>query len=753
MKATLASVGILLCSLLPGSAVDYTKEQAGEITQVVGALLQRAHLRQVPLDQEMASDFLENYLDTLDANRMIFLQSDIDEFKAEFGEALSTATLQGNVEAAFVIFKRYVKRLEARHQYITEKLLKKEYDFTREETFVPDRDDASWPEDKAAAEALWHDRIKNEFLQGQLAGDDRKTVKERIQKRYDRLLQVMSKYEVEEKLESYLTALAQAYDPHSAYLSPTEAKNFEINNIDLSLTGIGARLTWEDGYTKIVSLVPGGPASKSGELSPNDRIVAVAQEGKEPVDVVGRKLRDVVSMIRGPIGKKVRLTIIPAEAADGSVRKEVTIVRDKIELKEQYAKAKVIEKTDSKSEDGRLGVIDLPKFYENCAEDTKTLLKRLKKEGVNGIVLDLRHNSGGILSEAVDLAGLFIDEGPVVQYQDYREQTTVLRDDNAGISYDGPLVVLVGKLSASASEIVAACLQDYGRAIVVGGESTHGKGTVQTVLTLNKFVSPVKVKKPGRLKFTVSKFYRVAGSTTQRQGVTPDIVLPSGFDYLELGEASLDNSLPADRIAKLEYDNMDRVKPYVEELRGRSETRVANSKAFDFVRKDIQLIKERQANKAVSLQKEARLKKKEEREALAEKREKFEEKVKLLDDLDLFKLTLDMAKKEEPLEPIELPESDTEKEEGKEKEGESTEEGEKSDDTSDGAGAADDSSDEAGAAGRISLSDRRNRPVDPHLDESLNILWDYIELAKKQQAPFLAETGVESANDLGGEQP
>src|SRR5437763_367493 len=323
-------------------------------------------------------------------------------------------------------------------------------------------------------------------------------------------------------------------------MGPTEAQEFDIKHISLTLSGIGATLQWDDGYTKIVSMVPGGPAALSKQLKPNDRIVAVAQGKGEAVDVVEMRLNKVVQLIRGTRGTPVTLTIIPSDSTDGTARKTFTIVRDEIKLKDQMAKARIY---DHKTEDGktqRLGFIDLPQFYDNCAEHVESLIGRLKKEKVEGIVLDLRHNGGGILEESVNLVGLFIKTGPVVQVRNSKKETMAYNDNDAKVAWDGPLIVLTGRLSASASEITAAALQDYGRALIVGDQSTHGKGTVQQVLDLAKLMYKDPIPSPGKVKVTVSKFYRVAGGTTQKQGVTPDVILPSIYDYLDIGDSSLD---------------------------------------------------------------------------------------------------------------------------------------------------------------------------------------------------------------------
>ncbi|HYE30202.1 MAG TPA: carboxy terminal-processing peptidase, partial [Methylomirabilota bacterium] len=411
----------------------------------------------------------------------------------------------------------------------------------------------------------------------------------------------------------------------------------------LSLSGIGATLEWDDGYTKIKSLVPGGPADLSKQLKPGDKIVSVAQGSGEPVDVVEMRLNKVVELIRGKRGTEVRLTVIPAKAPD--TKKVITITRDEIKLQEQYAKARVVEQVGADGKTHRLGVITLPQFYDDCSAHVEKLIGRLKKENIDGLVLDLRKNGGGILDEAISLTGLFIKKGPVVQVKDSRKQIQVMKDDNSKIAYDGPLVVMTSRLSASASEIVAAALQDYGRALVIGDQATHGKGTVQTVLGLDSFIRKDDVPNPGKLKLTVSKFYRVEGGTTQREGVTPDIVLPSVYDYLELGESSIENALPADRINPVSHERVGKVtSAWEQELQSKSRERIKEDRDFEYLFEDIAQVKKQQADKTVSLNEQKRLAEKEEQKAKMEARKK-ERAARKVEGEKVFELTLEMVDK------------------------------------------------------------------------------------------------------------
>jgi len=436
----------------------------------------------------------------------------------------------------------------------------------------------------------------------------------------------------------------------------------------------------------------------SRQLRPNDRIVAVAEGDRDPVDVVDMRLSKVVELIRGPRGTVVRLTIIPADSLDGTVRKVVTLVRDEIKLTEQRARATVVEQTDGSGGSRRLGVIALPQFYNGSAEDVEKLIERLKKERVAGVVLDLRRNSGGILWEAVKLTGLFIAQGPVVQVQESGGKVRVLRDRDSRVSFEGPVVVLVGPLSASASEIFAAALQDYDRALIVG-EKTHGKGTVQSVITLKSAARLAGVSDAGRLKLTVSKFYRVSGNTTQRVGVMPDIVLPSFNDHWSSGEASLENSLEASQLTPLNYPRMDRVKPYLAELQRGSASRIKANTDFSYLLEDIARLKE-SARKEISLNEAKRLQEKAQ-EAARERVRRQERAKRKPVSKNVFELDLEMVEKQSPLRPFdprkqgfELPLA------------------------------------EAPIDGRA--EDDSASPVpDIHLEETLNILSDYAELSGK----------------------
>jgi carboxyl-terminal processing protease len=438
--------------------------------------------------------------------------------------------------------------------------------------------------------------------------------------------------ERDDVFEIYLSSLAHAYDPHSDYMGHNQTENFEIM-MKLRLTGIGAVLQRADGFCRIVELTEGGPAAKSGQIKPGDRIVAVAQGDKEPVDVVGMQLPRIVSQVRGAKGTEVRLTIIPAGAPDSAPRRVVSLIRDEIKLDDAAAKARIFEVPSTNGTPQRIGLIDLPSFYGppnnskkgGTTYDVARLIQRLKKEHVDGIILDLRRNGGGFLEEAITLTGLFITKGPVVQTKESNWLVTTDSDPDPSILYDGPMVVLISRVSASASEILAGALQDYGRAIIVGDRSTYGKGTVQSVIPLNGFLDHRQMEHvydAGQLKMTVKQFYLPAGVSTQREGVKSDIELPSVLSYADIGESSLENNLPGDKVPAAEMDKVNMVEPYLKQLKDLSEHRVVSDRDFDYVRQDIEEYKKAQTDKSVSMNETERLAEKKRLESIQETRKK-----------------------------------------------------------------------------------------------------------------------------------
>ncbi|MBI3565157.1 MAG: carboxy terminal-processing peptidase, partial [Elusimicrobia bacterium] len=444
------------------------------------------------------------------------------------------------------------------------------------------------------------------------------SIQETIDTRYDRLLRSYKDYDGSDILQDYLSSLTHVFDPHTDYLAASSKENFDIS-MKLSLVGIGAVLRSEDGYAKIVSLVPGGPAESGKKLKPNDKVEAVAQGDGPFVEVVGMKLDKVVAMIRGEKGTTVRLRVIPNDALDASARTVVPIVRDEIKLTDQEAKARVytLPAKEKGGHASKIGVLDLPSFYadmrggddaKSLTRDTERLIVELRKRQVDAIVVDLRRDGGGSLAEAVSLTGLFIKDGPVVQVKDARGTIRVLRDTEEEQGYDGPMVVLTSRASASAAEIFAAALQDYGRAVVVGDKSTFGKGTVQSVLELNQYLPPAyRAYKPGALKLTVQKFYRVSGGSTQNRGVIPDIHLPSSGDISDMTESAQKDALPYDEIEPAAYDRAGAVEGRVPALAKASAERLAVSKEFAWIREDLARWEKQKKEKAVSLNEAKRL--------------------------------------------------------------------------------------------------------------------------------------------------
>jgi carboxyl-terminal processing protease len=594
------------------SARVATGTTEANITRLTTNLLEQSQFAHHPLDSELAGKFLDRYLDDLDGTRSLLLQSDVKEFASYRATLAQTTRSLGDTSAAHAIFSRYLQRLEQRVAYTTNLLRTAKFDFTGHDVYAVDREHAQWPRDLMAAQELWRQQIRAEYLQEKLADKGPEQIVSRLVRRQAQQLAIMKSLRSDEVLETYLNALAHVYDPHSDYLGHQEMETFSIA-MKLSLFGIGASLESEDGYCKIRELLPGGPAARSGLLKPGDRILAVAQSSGEPVDVTDMPLSRVVELIRGPKGSTVRLTILPVGAADGSLPKTISLVRDEVNLEDQQAKARILELPTGQGTTVRLGVIDLPSFYadlggpgerRSATTDVAQLLKKLKAEHVRGVVLDLRRNGGGSLEEAVSLTGLFIREGPVVQTRGPRGDIGVDADTDPSVLYDGPLVLLISRFSASASEILVGALQDYGRGVVVGDSSTFGKGTVQNLLPLALVMDKMGLAHaydPGALKVTIRKFYRPNGASTQLRGVASDIVLPSPSDFSEVSESTLKDPLPWDTVAPAPHERLNRVQPYLSALREKSLRRVATEKGFALLADDLARVRKSLATKSVSL--------------------------------------------------------------------------------------------------------------------------------------------------------
>jgi carboxyl-terminal processing protease len=617
------------------------------ITRLTASLLARSQLSHRPLDRELADRFLDRYFDSLDPERVLLLKSDVVEF-APYRGTLARETLRtGASPVAHAVFQRFLERARERAAYVEELLRASTFDFTGNDAYTLDRSQAQRPADAAAARVLWRQRLRADYLQHKLEGEEPEEIRGLLSRQSARVVGYLEELSRDQVLEIYLSALARVYDPHSDYLGHRQMEELSIA-MNLSLFGIGARLQSADGRCKIVDLVAGGPAMRSGELSAGDWIVAVAQDGDEAVDVVNMSLSRIVSLIRGPKGTVVHLTVVPAEKAGESVRRTVRLVRDEIKLEEQRASGTVIDLPSAEGPARRIAVIDLPSFYADlggaagkarsddesasATADVERLLRRLQAEGVEGIVLDLRRNGGGSLDEAIKLGGLFIAEGPIVQTRGLGGAVDVAMDPDPSVVYSGPLVVLTSRTSASASEIVAGALQDYGRAVIVGDASTYGKGTVQSIIPLEPMMRRAGLPytyDPGALKVTIRKFYRPGGESTQLKGVVPDIVVPAASGVRPVGEAELDNPLPWDAVPAAHFDRLDSVTPHVAALRARSAWRVRNRDDFARLQPELERLRAQQAEGTVSLNEATR---REELARLEERRKAYREAIELSDE-------------------------------------------------------------------------------------------------------------------------
>jgi len=601
---------IALTSLLVGAsqmapaALKLESEQVHKQTALdVVAGLQSGHYARKTLDDQLAKDLLNAYLDDLDPNRIHFLQSDIDEFNS-FATDLDDEYKQGNVARAYEIYNRYLALAEQSAKFNIS-LLENELDsfrFDVDETLDTDRSDDAWPGNDDERTTLWRKRVKSALLNLKLSDKTIEEARDTLVKRYNNQLDRLSQTNSEDVFQRYTNALTELYDPHTQYFSPQRSENFQIN-MSLSLEGIGAVLQRENEHTKVVRLVPAGPADKGGQLKPADLIVGVGQgEDGEIEDVVGWRLDEVVRLIRGPKDSTVRLEVIPADADEGSARKIIKITRNKVKLEEQAAQKKIVE-LDYPGGKVKLGVIEIPAFYidfaalqrgdqnyKSTTRDVARLIQELKDEQVQGLVIDLRNNGGGSLREANEMVGLFINRGPTVQIQDTNGRIDILGDRDKNIAYDGPVAVLVNRLSASASEIFAGAIQDYQRGIVLGGQ-TFGKGTVQALQSLDH----------GQLKLTHAKFYRISGESTQHKGVVPDISFPTLYDKEEIGESALDGALPWDTVRPVRHGRFIGFSPILDQLKSLHEKRTASNPDFVFMREQVKRLEELRGDTEMSL--------------------------------------------------------------------------------------------------------------------------------------------------------
>ena len=597
--------------------------------------LSRFHYKPMPLDDAMSEKIFKAYLDSLDGDHLFFTQTDIDQFSAA-KDKLDDAIFERNLSAPFAMFNLYQQRVAERLDYSRE-LLAKPFDFSKEESWQYDRAKAPWAKDKAELDDLWRKRVKNDWLRLKLAGKPAKDIRDTLDKRYSNYLDRIRQLNSEDVFQTFMNAYATSIEPHTNYLSPRASENFDIA-MRLSLEGIGAVLQRLDEYTAIREIIPGGPAAISGKLNAGDRIVGVGQGDSGPIiDVIGWRLDDVVEKIRGAKGTIVRLEILPDAAGPDGKHEMLTLTRNKVNVEESAAKKSVI---DVKNGDTtrRIGVITLPTFYQDfdarrrgdadyksATRDVERLLGELSAEKVDGVVVDLRNNGGGSLDEATDLTGLFIDKGPVVQIRDASGRVEEKSDRRAGTAWSGPLAVLVNRASASASEIFAAAIQDYGRGVIIG-EPTFGKGTVQNLLNMDDMA---RNEKPtyGDLKMTVQQFFRINGGSTQLRGVTPEIGFPLTVASDEFGESSYANALPWTSITRADYKAVADLKPLIPMLLARHQARTEKDAEWKNLEADIADAKRIRAEKTLSLNEKIRTTERDEQEAKRKAREALEAEV------------------------------------------------------------------------------------------------------------------------------
>lgn len=569
----------------------------------------RAHYKEIELDDALSSKVFDRYIRSLDLNRNVFLASDVkslEKYRNKFDDAIEN----GNLAHAYQIYQLNLQRRIERFEYSIS-LLDKPFDFEKKgDAFEYDREEADWPADQAELKELTRQRVKYDALNLKLAGKDWDKTKELLVKRYERAIKRLKQTKSEDVFQTVMNSFARSIEAHTSYLSPRNAERFQME-MNLSFEGIGAVLQSEDDFTVIRSIVPGGPAEISKKIKPEDKIVGVAQEDEEFVDVIGWRLDEVVELIKGPKGSVVRLQVVKG-ASESSVPEVVSLTRDKIKLEDRAAKGEVYIPDSGPHQGEKLGVINIPSFYNNLHNDVRKELVKLKKEDVQGVIIDLRGNGGGSLMEATLLSGLFFDKGPVVQIRNGAGRTRIESDTDGITYYDGPLTVLVDRYSASASEIFAAAMQDYGRGVVIG-EQTFGKGTVQQHRPLGR-IYDLYDNPLGSVQFTIAKFYRINGGSTQHQGVVPDILFPSAIDPQEWGESQEENALPWDRIERASYATVGDTSPAINVVKSHHGERIDSDPEFAYIFEDIAQYKKEKDEKTISLVESERVKKKQERE-------------------------------------------------------------------------------------------------------------------------------------------
>ena len=587
----------------------FPEMQHRQESKVISHLLTHSHYKKIAINDSLSSEAFDRYINHLDYNHFYFLRSDINSFE-KYRFMFDDYFRSGQIEAAYDIFNIYEKRVAERLEYVFS-LLDQKFDFTKDEYIVLDRNDEPWPKTTEELNEIWRKRIKYEALNLKLADKDEQGIVETLRKRYNRVKRNIAQYQSEDVFQLLMNSLSESFDPHTNYFSPKGFDNFRIQ-MSQSLEGIGARLSTENEFTNVVEIVPGGPADKSKKLFPNDRILGVGQGSDgELVDVIGWRIDDVVQLIRGKKGTTVRLQLLRAGEPLGSTTETISIVRDKINLEDQSAKSDTLQ-IMHQGKKLVFGIINIPVFYsdyeamrngdgdyKSTTRDVKRLVEELKLMDVDGIIIDLRHNGGGFLNEAVDLTGLFIDTGPVVQVRDSQGKVNVERDRDPSKIYNGPLAVVIDRLSASASEIFAAAIQDYERGIIIGSQS-FGKGTVQNAIDLNRFIRSTD-NKLGELKLTVAKFYRINGGSTQHTGVVPDITFPSRYTFMDIGESSNKNSLLWDKIDPVRYHVYGLNSDLIPQLVQQHNLRMENNTDYDKIIENISEYEESKDHKKISL--------------------------------------------------------------------------------------------------------------------------------------------------------
>lgn len=715
-RSFFSPIAAVAAALALSTPPAHAETNFGQVAMHVAYMLQNHHYSKQDFDDKVSSTMLDNYLNMLDFKHIFFTEKDVADFKDKYDTTLDDHVLMRNISPAIEIYDIYKERVKERVDFLKKALETEKFTFDSNRKIEIKRDKAPWPKDKAAQDKIWLDIIEDNLLAEKLVDDARvreekkkaekaaaaakdgtaeakpeakkeevaeqaapevpaadgakvvakkekdekdMTPKERVLKDYERLLESINENDSKDVVNFFLSSLATAYDPHTEYMSTDESDNFRIH-MSHKLVGIGALLGQKEDGAEIQGIVVGGPADKQGELKLNDRIIGVAQGDEEFVDVKYLKLQKIVDMIRGDKGTTVRIKIVPAD--DPSGNRVIAIVRDEVPLKEKLANAEMLVTPPDLGNALKVGWINLSNFYADMengtvstSADVERLLRRLMKEKIDGLVLDLRDNGGGSLDEAIKLTGLFVPSGPVVQAKDWRGSITWRDSDNAKPVYDGPMIVLVNKASASASEILAAALQDYRRALIVGDQSTFGKGTVQTILPVERYMPFFSDKKnAGDLKVTIQKFYRIAGGSTQLKGVVPDVKLPSIRDVLDIGEAAAANPLPYDTIPPRKYP-LFRKDPFpVDEITARVQSRIAANPEFQYIVDESKRLKEKIDRNTVTLNLAEREKERMETEARRDKQTEEREKrakeiaERLKDNgFKIYHLTLDNVDKPE----------------------------------------------------------------------------------------------------------